>query len=155
MICWTVCLPSQRSTICRLGPLRRSARSGISKVCCRSSFPFVREAGVSASRPRDEACFANRAASRFLGRLEGAGGRPAGIDVRKIESVELRPEDIALGAQRRVRLILFLARARVLNDPGESKLGVFGSLREATREIVETPREPWIVFAETVHSQGD
>ena len=51
--------------------------------------------------------------------------------------------------------ILFSAGAGVFDDPGEREIGVFGSLREATGEIVEAAREPRVVFAQTIHTEDD
>ena len=88
-------------------------------------------------------------------RAKGAGRRPAGIDVGEIEGVELRPEDVALGAQGGVGKVLLFARGGVFHDPGESEVGVFGSLRQAAGEIVEAARQPGIVLAQTIHAQRD
>ena len=49
----------------------------------------------------------------------------------------------------------FFARAGVFHDPGEGEFGVFGSLRQAAGEIVETAGEPGIVLAQAVHAQRD
>jgi len=70
-------------------------------------------------------------------RLEGAGGRPSGIDISKIEGVKAEPKDFALGTQRGVGQILFRARgARVLR-PGQGEFGILRSLRKTAGEIVE------------------
>src|SRR4051794_38141978 len=87
--------------------------------------------------------------------MEGAGGRPAGIYVREIECVELRPQDVALGAQRSVRLVLLLASVRVLDDPGEGKIRILGSLRETPGEVIEPGGEPGVMLAQAIHAQGD
>src|SRR2546423_1141896 len=60
---------------------------------------------------------------------ERAARGPAGIYVREVEGVELGPENVALGAQGGVGLILFVAGARVLHYPSKGEVGVFGSLR--------------------------
>src|SRR5258708_38247418 len=152
MICWMVCLPSQRSTISRLGPLRRKARSGMSRTRCWLFSPR-RQPGARRGRLFSSGCIVS--SSRFPSGLEGAGGRPTRIDVGKIEGVQLSPEDVALGAQRGMGQILFRARARVSHDPGESKFGVFRSLRETAGKIVETAGEPGVVLAEAIHAQND
>src|SRR5258708_5548125 len=152
MICSTVCWPSLRSTISRLGPFKRRARSGISSTRCSLLSPR-RQPG--ARRGRLFSSGGIRTPSRFLRRLEGAWGRPAGINVSKIEGVKLSPENVALGAQRGVRQVLLRARVRVFHDPSQSEFGVFGSLREAAGEIVETSGEPGIVLAHAVHPQGN
>src|SRR6266849_1184687 len=152
MICWTVCWPSQRSTISRLGPFKRRARSGMSSTRC---WLFSPRRHPGARRGRLVSSGGIVGSSRFPCRLERAGGRPAGIDVSKIERVELSPEDVALGAQRGVGQILFHAGACVFYDPGQGEVGVLGSLREAACEIVETAREPGVVFAEAIHAQDD
>src|SRR6266852_2333314 len=152
MICWTVCLPSQRSTISRLGPFRRRARSGMSSTRCWLFSPR-RQPGARRGKLFNSGVIS--IPSRFLRGLERARGRPAGIDISKIEGVELSPEDIALGAQCGVGQILFHAGACVFYDPGQGEVGVLGSLREAACEIVETAREPGVVFAEAIHAQDD
>src|SRR5258707_5003003 len=139
MICWMVGLPSQRSTVSRVGPLRRKARSGMSRTRCWLFSPR-RQPGARRGRLFSSGCIVS--SSRFPSGLEGAGGRPTRIDVGKIEGVQLSPEDVALGAQRGMGQILFRARARVSHYPGESKFGVFRSLPETSGTIVETAREP-------------
>lgn len=44
--------------------------------------------------------------------------RPARIYVGVVEGIELGPENVALGAERVVGLLLFLASAGVFDDPG-------------------------------------
>src|ERR1700682_1422254 len=63
--------------------------------------------------------------------------RPARVHVGEIQSVELRPQNVALRAQSCVRLVLFFARASVLDDPAQCEIGIFRRLREATSKIVE------------------
>jgi len=87
--------------------------------------------------------------------VEGAGRRPAGLDVGIVEGIEHGPEDIALGAESGVRCVLFFAGAGVLDDPGQSEVGVLGSLREAAGEVVESGTEPGIVFAQSFHAKRD
>src|SRR5258708_7324494 len=140
MICWTVCLPSQRSTISRLGPFRRRARSGMSSTRC---WLFSPRRHPAAKRGRLFSSGGIVIPSRFFCGLEGAWGRPAWINVGKIEGVELRPKDIALGAQRGVGSVLLRARLRVFYDPGKGKLGVLGRLRETAGEIIEAAGKPW------------
>src|ERR1700737_90495 len=50
--------------------------------------------------------------------------RPAGVYVREIQGVELRPQDVAFSSQGIVSLVLLFPRAGVLDDPGERKVGV-------------------------------
>src|SRR5258708_4891285 len=152
MICWTVCWPSQRSTISRLGPFRRSARSGISKTRC---WLFSPRRHPGARRGRLFGSGGIVSSSRILCGLEGAGGRPAGIDISKIEGVKLGPKNVALGTQRGVGQFLFRARARVFHDPGQGELGVLGSLRETAGEIVQTAGEPGIMLAHAIHAKSD
>src|SRR6266403_6062105 len=152
MICWTVCLPSQRSTISRLGPLRRRARSGMSRTRC---WLFSPRRQPGARRGRLFRSGVILAFSRVLCGLEGAGGRPPGIDVGKVEGVELGPEDVALGTQGGVGGVLLRAGVRVFYDPGESELGVLGSLRQAAGEIIEAAGKPRVVFAKPVHAKCD
>src|SRR5262245_15645658 len=87
--------------------------------------------------------------------MEGAGRGPAGLDVGVIESIEHGPEDIAFGAEGVVGGVLLFARARMFDNPGESELGVFGSLSEASGEIVEARGEPGIELAEFFHAKSD
>src|SRR2546429_9363331 len=153
MICWTVCLPSQRSTISRLGPFRRRARSGMSSVRCCWFFSFKRQPAARSGKLLSSGVILES----FMIPLRAGRrpGRPAGIDISKIERVELGPEDVALGTQRGVGQILFCARVRVFHDPGQGELGVLRSLRETTGEIIETAGEPGIVLAKAVHAKGN
>ncbi len=93
--------------------------------------------------------------SGFLCGLKSARGRPAGIHVRKIERVELGPENVTFGAEGGVSQILLFARARVFDDPGKREISVFGGLRETAGEIVEAAGEPGVMFAEAIHSQDN
>ena len=68
----------------------------------------------------------------ILLRNESAGGRPAGVHVSKIKRIELGPENVALRAQCGVRLVLLFAGVRVIYDPGQREVSVFGGLRQAT-----------------------
>ena len=86
---------------------------------------------------------------------EGAGWRPGGLDVGEVEGVELGPEDVALGAEGGVGVFLFGARVRVLDDPGEGEVGVFGGLGQAAGEIVEAAGEPGVVLAQAIDAQRD
>src|SRR5262249_9478573 len=52
-------------------------------------------------------------------RVDGARRGPTGLHVGVVERVEHGPENIALGAQRGVRGLLFFAGARVLDHPGQ------------------------------------
>src|SRR6266404_2608413 len=152
MICWTVRLPSQRSTISRLGPLRRRARSGMSRTRC---WLFSPRRQPGARRGRLFSSGGMVCSSRILCGLECARRRPARIDVGKVEGVELSPEDVALGTQGGVGGVLLRAGVRVFYDPGESELGVLGSLHQAASEIIEAARKPGIVFAKPVHAKCD
>lgn len=60
---------------------------------------------------------------------KGARRGPARVNVGKIESVELRPKNVALRTESGVSLLLIFASARMLDDPAKSKFGVLGSLR--------------------------
>src|ERR1700719_191485 len=153
MICWTVCWPSQRSTISRLGPFRRRARSGMSSVRGCWVFSFKRQPGARRGKLWSSGVIPNP--SRFLCRLESPRWRPSGIDVGKIEGVKLSPEDVALGTQSGVGQILFRAGACVFYYPVQGELGVLRSLRETAGEIVQTAGEPGIVFAQAIHAQDD
>src|SRR5260370_7782908 len=152
MICGMVGLAAQRSTISRLGPLRRKARSGMSRTRCWLFSPR-RQPGARRGRLFSSGCIVS--SSRFPSGLEGAGGRAHRIEGGKIEGVQVGTEDVALGAQRGMGQIRFRARARVSHDPGESKFGVFRSLRETAGKIVETAGEPGVVLAEAIHAQND
>src|SRR5712671_5719163 len=98
---------------------------------------------------------ANPASRAFLIGDESAGWRPAGIYVGKVESVELGPQYVALGAQGGVGLVLLLARVGALDYPREGEVGVLGSLREAAGEIIESAREPRIKLTQAIHAQHD
>ena len=67
--------------------------------------------------------------SGIHGRLKGARGRPAGMNVSEIKGVELSPEDVTLCAECGVREILLFASARMAEAICEGKLSVFGCLR--------------------------
>src|SRR5256885_17078986 len=51
--------------------------------------------------------------------------------------------------------VLLFAGARVFDDPGEGEFGVFWSLREAAREVVQSTSHPRIKFAKAVHAERD
>src|SRR6202167_5971185 len=61
--------------------------------------------------------------------LESSGRRPAGLDIRVIQRVELCPEDVALGAQRRNDRLLLSAGGSLAGNPVEREIGIFGRLR--------------------------
>src|ERR1700729_3475362 len=71
-----------------------------------------------------------------------AGRRPAGLHVGEIERVELRPENVALVAQRLHGKFLLDPSLGVLTDIIDGEGGVFRSLRQARLEIVQAAREP-------------
>ena len=48
-----------------------------------------------------------------------------------------------------------LARVRVPHDPRKGEFGIFRSLRQTAREIVEAAGEPRVVFAKPVHAKRD
>src|SRR5260370_4825519 len=152
MICCTVCLPSQRSTISRLGPFKRKARSGISRTRC---WLFSPRRQPGARRGWLFIAIGIRIPSRFLCGLESGGGRQAGIHVRKIEGVKLSPENVTFGAEGGVSQILLFAGARVFDDPVEREISVFGGLCETAGEIVEAAGEPGVMFAEAIHAQDN
>src|SRR5260370_34976761 len=135
-----------------VGPVRRSGRAGISKA---RWWLFSARGQPGAGRGRLFSSGGIVSSSRFLCGLEGARGRPSGIDIRKIEGVKLGPEDVALGTQRGVGQILFGASARVFHDPGQGEVGVLRSLRKTGGEIVEAAGEPGIVRTEAIHAQDD
>src|SRR6267143_3100267 len=103
MICPPVRLPSQRSTISRLGPFSRNARSGMSSTRWLLLSPRRQPA---ARRGRLFGSGVILDPSKFLVRLKSAGRGPTGIYVGKVKSVELGPENVALGAQGSMRKIL-------------------------------------------------
>lgn len=49
---------------------------------------------------------------------KGPRRRPTRVDIGKIKSVELGPENVALGAEGGVGLVLLFARERVFDHPG-------------------------------------
>src|SRR5882762_3596667 len=140
--------------ISRLGPFNRSAFSGMCRT--RDCWPFSLSRQPRARRGRllrsGVLTFAFLAGADWL---ERAWRRPAGIDVGEVQRVKLRPKDVALGSQRAMRFILFLARVRVLHNPGEGEVRVFGHLREAAGEIVETAGKPGVKSAESIDAKGD
>ena len=50
----------------------------------------------------------------------------------------MRPQDVALRAQRFDRQFLLRSRTSVLRDPGQRELSVFRALREARLEVRQT-----------------
>ena len=77
------------------------------------------------------------------------------MHIRVVKSVEHGPEDIALGAEGVVGGVLFFAAAGVFDYPGQSEVGVFGRLGEASAEIVEAGREPRVELAELFNAESD
>ena len=65
------------------------------------------------------------------------------------------PKDVAFGAQGGVGTVLFWAGVCVFYDPGEGEVGILGSLRQATGEIIEAVGEPGIMLAHAVHPKSD
>src|SRR5580692_1140351 len=128
-------MPSQRSMISRLGPLSRRAFSGMCRT--RDGWLFSLSRQPTASRGR--LLSSGVLTFYFLGRVggpEGARRRPAGADVGEVQSVELRPQNVALRSKRAVGLVLFLARPRMLHDPVEGEVRIFRRLRKPAGEIV-------------------
>src|SRR5271166_386968 len=86
---------------------------------------------------------------------KSARRRPAGLDIRKIERVELRPENVTLVAQCLDDALLLGARRGVVEHVLEREGGVFRSLRQPGLEVVERGSEPGIVLAHFLHAQRD
>src|SRR5216684_3597444 len=131
---------------------KSSARSCISKTRC---WLFSPRRHPGARRGRLFGSGGIVSSSRILCGLEGAGGRPAGIDISKIEGVKLGPENVALGTQRGVGQFLFRAGARVFHDPRQGELGVLRSLGETAGEIVQSAGEPGVVLAHAIQAKSD
>src|SRR5882762_5590058 len=147
-------MPSQRSMISRLGPFNRSAFSGMCRTRACWPFSFRRQPRARRGRLLSSGVLT----FAFLGGtdwFERTRRWPAGIDVGEVQRIELRPKDVALGSQRAMRFVLFLARARVLHNPGESEVRVFGRLRKAAGEIIEAAGKPGIISAESIDAKGD
>src|SRR5579862_9460968 len=87
--------------------------------------------------------------------LECAGRRPSGFDVGKVESVELRPQNIAFVAQGLDCQLLLGARLGVIEYVVESELRIFRRLIKSGFEIVEASGEPGIKLTQFFHSKSD
>src|SRR5467141_3414479 len=96
--------------ISRLGPFNRSARSGMCRT--RDGWPFSLRRQPTARRGRllssGVLTFAFLAGTYWF---EGAGRRPAWINVGEVQRIELRPENVTLSSQGGMGLVLFVARA--------------------------------------------
>src|ERR1700676_653606 len=154
MISCTVCFPSQRSIISRLGPFNRKARSGMCRTRNGWFFSLRRQPRARHGRLWRSGIIASPSLRGWRW-FEGARRRPAGVYVGEVEGVKLCPENVTFGAQGGVGLVLFLARASVFHNPGKSEVGIFGRLREAAGEIIEAAREPGIVSAEGFDAKGN
>src|SRR3989441_12772284 len=77
---------------------------------------------------------------------------PAGRNVCKMERIEHGPQNIALGAQRRESLLLFLAGARVFYHPGARVLGILRRLLDPRLIAVKSRREPGLLLTDAIHS---
>src|ERR1035438_3122515 len=81
--------------------------------------------------------------------------RPARLDIGEIERVELRPQNVALIAQRLNHAILLGARGRMLEDILDGKRRVFRGLRQPCFKIIKPAGEPRIMLAQLLHAQRD
>src|SRR5579872_440073 len=106
------------------------------------------------TRPRGAAC-CHQPVKTLLLLLDAkrSGRRPTWLHVGEVHGIELRPENIALVAQRLDRQFLLGARLRMFADIVDRELCIFGSLRQASLEIVETSREPRIMLAQLLHAE--
>src|ERR1700730_4797201 len=140
--------------ISRLGPFNRRAFAGMCRT--RDCWPFSLRRQPMARRGRlvrsGVLTFAFLAGGDWF---ERAWRRPAGINVGEVQRIELRPKDVTLGSQCAMRFLLFLARARVLHNPGESEVCDLGRRREAAGEIIEAAGKPGIISAESIDAKGD
>src|ERR1017187_8267178 len=73
--------------------------------------------------------------------------RPTRLHVSEIESVELRPQNVALVAQRLNHALLLGARGRMIEHILDGKRRVLRRFRQARLKIIEPAGEPGIMLA--------
>src|ERR1017187_198903 len=81
--------------------------------------------------------------------------RPSRLDIREVERVELRPENVTLVAQCLNHPLLIRPRGGVIEHEPDGKSSVFRSLREARLKIIQPGCEPGIVLPQFLHAQRD
>src|ERR1035438_3884050 len=77
--------------------------------------------------------------------------RPPRLDIREIERVKLRPQNVALVAQGLDHPLLLGARSRMIEHVLNGKRRVLRRFREARLKIIEPAGQPWIMLAQLLH----
>src|SRR5216683_1962804 len=133
--------PSQRSSTCLPVPWSLMAPSG-NRITRASSVPPQRQ-------PAARRGWLESSGGATLAGLDAecARRRPSRFHVGEVESVELRPQDVALIAQGLDRQLLLGASLCVVVDIVQGELRIFRGLIESGFEIVQTYRQPGIVLS--------
>src|SRR5450631_310644 len=151
--------PSQSSRIMRPVPSTRIAPSGKSttgaSVVPPQRHPAANFGTLVSTSSATIPLTMLRVMFRFRLDSKSARRRPAGLDISEIESVELRPKNVALVAQCLDDALLFRTRGGVVEHILDREGGVLRRLRQPRLKIVERGREPGIVLTHFLHAQGD
>src|ERR1700676_3203231 len=145
--------PSQRSNTCLPVPWSLIAPSG--NRITRSSLPVLVSAPHRHPVARRGWLASSGGAMLISLNPERARRRPSGFNVSEKQCVELRPQDIALVAQRLDCQVLLRARFRVVVYVVHGELRIFRSLIKSGFEIIQASREPRIMLTQFFNAQGD
>src|SRR5208337_542501 len=140
--------PSQSSRMTRPVPSTRIAPSG------------KRTTGASAVPPQRHPAanfgtLASLSSATVLLNSKRSRRRPTRFDIREVECIELRPQNVALVAQCLDDAILLGACSGVVVHILDGKGSVFRRLRQPRLKVIERGSEPGIVLAHLLHAQRD
>src|SRR5208282_1603829 len=138
--------PSQSSRMMRPVPSTRIAPSGNSTTGA-SAVPPQRHPAANFGT------LASVSSATLLLDAKSARRRPARLDISEIERVELRPQNVALVAQRLNGALLLRARRGVFEHVADREGGIFRSLRQPRLKIVERGSERRIMLTHPLHAQ--
>src|ERR1035441_5527398 len=147
--------PSQSSRIMRPVPSTRIAPSGKSTTGASVVPPQRHPAANFGTLVSVSSATIRLNRFRLILNPKRARRRPARLDIRKIERVELRPQNVTLVAQCLDDALLLGACSGVIEHVLDREGSVFRRLRQPCLKVVERGVEPGIVLTQFLHAQRD